>query len=1649
MKGEIMRIKNLFILALLVVFTTSLWAMGGRDGNEARIAEDPSGFTDTIDTTNKKPGKYNYYLEATDRAGNVTLSGPENIFVDPESDLPRVTVINPSPFMRVQGNMNIVGLAFDDDGIQKVEFAIYRGIDGKGEELVRGTAEGTDFWSYFLNTTNQEIWTDGNYTIVAWATDTNGLSGIADEYPNGMKVPVKAHKTHKVFWTLDRKKPETLVTSHEVGALVAGNVRLRGTVADGNGIDTFRYSLDGGNRYITAKTSLDKRSGIHSWDININTKQFEDGPAVIWFQAVDGAGSIGTAAHLLFVNNTGPNVKIVYPEPNSTVNGVFSISAYAQHPVGLRSITWKAGNQSGEFDFLPGNHWYSADVDLRGQKLTSIDVEVRAVDVSGNSSVTRQRYKVDQNADLPVVTLTEPTAGVLNNPVGLVVKGEARDNDGIASIFYSLNGAAPVELKASTGNFQFVIPRPNEGTHNLEVWAKDTAGVVGNKTQVRGIVVPGALPQPGIASFVAQAARPPVTRNFFTGMTIRPEPRMVMNLAYRASAAPASATVAIGNASPVPVRLTGSKDVFTAAVPFPENLDEGLVTIRLTAADRFGREVVYDEYVFVTYDVPDEFNNIMSSLRFAFNWARPNTLNDGRILMSSPEQVLMGIATAPIRGVTVNGGSGVTATVDEFGRVLLYASQEGDLGQFTLRLQTDDGSHQSAPFRIVSDFSGPTITLQGVQDYSWVRNSAPVRFSISSRNRLATVEYSVDMGVTWLSLGPATNEYNRNIDISTAPDGAINILIRATSDTGKSAIADFTVLKDTVAPVAKLVMPIPEARVNGTIKLAFAIEEFGSLQSVTYRRNAAAAPREVFNADNWEKNYDPRFLEVLMDSLQMPLDNAMRFTFTDKSGNSSEVAQWPFLISPEDDIPIVHIILPLEDEVITTDFIVSGVMFDDDGIKGMQWRMDNGPWQTIEAEYGFSVPIALSTLTDNVHTVTVIAEDIYGVRSSPVTRSFRVSLSEPAATMTEPRFDQVLKDEITLRGTAFDRNGIGKVEVSVDNGNTFNTVRGTFGTAAETVQWNYQFNSKILKDGAHVVFIRATDRYGIPATYANMINVDNTAPEIILDSPADGSLTTGRFSVMGRVLDPNLQEVNVQLRSLEGATLAPGLRNRSIGSNMIIREQFDMAGQPDGHYNMTVIATDKAGNVTRTSRNFELARQTFRPFIEILYPLENEDVSGQFNLYGFAGGGSDPATSATIRVNGRDVAVTEVADNGFFSFSLDSEAMTDGINAIVVHSNFGGSSQVQSRAYNLNYMSSGPWVTISNFNFGDFAYDRPYLTGRSGYILSEEDKELLADRSTDRETRAAIQAKAPDFTEISFDNGRTFKKTSKAAARDIDYRYRIETYDMPEGFHYIVLRTTMKNGEIAVTRMLVQVDKTPPVIRLISPEAGGRYNTAIAFSASATDDIELVSLTYHLRVGDKAMYAVPGFLQGLYIEATIPPVLRQAAPDIVPAFFAGGATYMDIGLGLSFFDDNVKIQAQYGFLTQELYEALGGVGPVRYGGHVLGIKLLASIYTLPFITVLGPDFEWLYASLALGANFSLFDIAQQGYTQSGTPTWMSAMLVQLEFPKVSIPKRKSLRTFSLFTEGQLWFVPTDVDAAANDIPTIIPHVIMGLRLYIF
>ena len=65
----------------------------------------------------------------------------------------------------------------------------------------------------------------------------------------------------------------------------------------------------------------------------------------------------------------------------------------------------------------------------------------------------------------------------------------------------------------------------------------------------------------------------------------------------------------------------------------------------------------------------------------------------------------------------------------------------------------------------------------------------------------------------------------------------------------------------------------------------------------------------------------------------------------------------------------------------------------------------------------------------------------------------------------------------------------------------------------------------------------------------------------------------------------------------------------------------------------------------------------------------------------------------------------------------------------------------------------------------------------------------------------------------------------------------------------------------------------------------------------------------------------------------------------------------------------------------------------------------------------------------------------------GTKQILSALLAQLEFPRVTFAKQKMFRTIALYTEGQLWFIPSDI--GGDDVENLIPQISLGLRVNVF
>ena len=2012
------RMKKVFLIAILGVLIASFSFAHGKGDIEDISVENMNSWQEQFDLDSRKPGKYNILITARDLGGNVHIEGPHNLYLDPKSDLPICGITNPYPHMRVVGNLNIVGTCVDDDGVSRVELIL---DEGKETEK-RVTADGKEFWSYYLDTNDLE---EGDHTIKVIGYDINEEPRVSTPYV--------------LTWQLDRKQPVTEIQDKTMGILVSGNVKFDGVVSDGNGIKELYYSVDNGENFIPLKFGGNKNKSLCDFTVSVDTKKFNDGPAVLWFKAIDMAGSVGMYSFLYFIDNTKPDVGIVYPAEGQVMDGKFSVAGYAKDTIGVTELSWTFGTQSGSFDLIPGNPYWAVNVDTLASKDKATKFTIHAKDRAGNIVDVTRNIQLNQENDKPITTVSEPADGQnFGDTDPLYVRGIATDPDGVKEVRIQLDNNEPI-IQETKGVFYYHLCTAEElsaGNHKVTVTAVDVNDVVGNPVVIN-IVSRGIAPQFGEAK--VNGGKEAV--DFVNGMEIHPESgrifalgissgvglvkvsssltwgkdgladssvelknatsytytlpilpdsaKGVMNLAveaedmigrvstYRAIYYVTNTTVvkaeepvivfddstvaedgsiisnpefpvtgyllganastadlvpatkfakvelegnlirlipldAIGSSEPVIVRIKTDKGKtvesrplkFRADTALPEitindyseanalnGLDEpvtvtGKVTcetgvgglkyrvmsakvdiakgiigtttapaanddsksIDVAKDGSFKLEINADDYgygvhiveliaesaggnqkakAFAIKNIPDveeqngkmpvpkapavfwadgfdvyavavyqgeleadyqtyfredmaEGNNPVSfatttgegkpvagkftavkkpslsahiaqindadylsgmpvvlgyaskdiatirlyidtgaavnsvnfeitgeeiaggsvSQKGAAKLIKPTPDNPMRWIAEIPatnlpsrvnkvsavikagalEQTVTGSFTvireadasllndkegiypmpatgtvydevdnnyvlsngskfmyyvnynAPLRVELVSATQGLAVESDG-NLITLYAEKDGAYKNVVVKVTDRFGdTHNSSPLNFIANTSEPEINFVTPELFQWVGNTFKLSGTAAHPLGIRAVEYSLDNGENWTAFDLSKNNnrvgvtFSKDVNISDLPDGLIRINMRARDTSGHETVIYTSAYKDVTPPEVRVVEPQDVDVVNGDNLIVFEVTDNALLAKAEY-----VAPPEKGRAQTRLPIELNPLIYTHIGTPEAPISDAMSFVFTDDAGNATSVESWQFSIDSESDLPRAEIHVPEDMQVITRDFTISGVVYDDDGESSIYYKIDNGEYKQVStkevfkrsdpsAEYklntSFSIDVPLETMTDNEHTVTVYAVDINGVKGPEVSRTYRISLEEPKGAVELPTIDTSVRNLVTISGWASDKNGIANIKVSLDNGNSYNEAVGT-------EKWSYTVDTRAIPGGTQVVFLKVTDNYGIQGLYSSLINIDNDAPYLNLELPLDDSTTTGQLFFSGNTYDNvEVTDLYITIRNLEKGT-APSIRKIKI--DRIIGETIDMRDLPDGFYNVELTGKDKAGNVTNVSRNIHLEKNIAPATVDILYPLNGEHKNGVFTVYGQAASENE-ITLLNLYIDNKLVDDTVLTDCGFFKFDLGPDKIEEGVHTYRVDSVLSTGKIVSSREQTITYSPIGPWVTIDNFTYGDFAINRPYIRGQAGYSISED--ELLFSRTKEAtpEQKAATAAKKVEKIELSFDNGKTFTELSK----NEKWMYRIENQDIAEGYHFFLIRATMKNGETAITRTIIQVDNTAPSIRLIAPINGGRYNQVLNASGLSNDDVKLEDVTVTLRKGDKSSYEVPSFIQGLYLD-----------------FRLWGATLFSVGAGLTFFDDVVKVQASYGQFTQQQRDAVSNLFKVdltdmRYGGNVYSLKILANIASLPFSFFLGHDWDWLYASLAVGAEFAMFT-----QTNSGKSQILSSLLMQIEFPKVKLQNVKAFSSFSMYTEGSLWFIPTDVSGA--NIKSLIPQIAVGFRTNIF
>ncbi|GAB1482920.1 hypothetical protein MASR2M78_17360 [Treponema sp.] len=1300
----------------------------------------------------------------------------------------------------------------------------------------------------------------------------------------------------------------------------------------------------------------------------------------------------------------GPSVQILQMQEtiDSTAILLFRISA----PRAISALSWSLGSKKGNLEpgsLLPLDS--ASSLEVGGTFISAVIVEgyqsksgpltaqVSVKDAAGKTASALSKLNYDAASALPSLSLRSPEENALLSS-GFSLSLSSLSPYGIASYKINLDGKA-LPLVESVGGLHLPLEGLSAGKHLVTVSALDTSGRESLPLK-RTYTVVGAAPRLKVNNLVRKDGK----EAYSSGAALVLGQGASLEGTVVAANGLSSLELYIDNrpASKLSYKKEGATNFsFNAALP---ELAYGRVSLRLVAGDAEAKQTELSSFFFKVAQPPA--NSASSTEGFYVYDDRVEQDIGGNISVKlfSEEPLNLRFEGRPLASVVFEGDSNLLELSHEGNLIRIKGREEGISASLSLKAVDVDGDEYSwGPFTPIVDRSDPVLSIQEPLDDSWVRDGVMVSGSASDPTSIEKTEWSLD-GLSWTAF-----ELKEVASLLPVPamEGSVLLHFKAQDFSGRSTVIRRVINVDSLPPAGTLVLPRQGDLGNGRMSIASQWSDGGRLASVEFSQDGGLS---------WESSTSPSVMAKQVDLAPLSDTSLLRFRATDAAGNVGELPV-QFALDAESDKPRVSVQLPAEDEILRANFIVSGSLFDDDGVSAIHYRYDEGDWLRLDVSgNSFELPVLLADSTDNEHSIEVYAEDMYGVVGDSTLRKYKISKEEPKASISAPSLETTVRGIVDISGVSQDANAIEDIELSFDNAVSFNAAIG-----AE--DWTYRFDTRNLKDGLHSLYVRPTDKYGTEGFFASLISIDNTAPLVSLDLPLDGSVVADKIILSGRIYDS---------RGIEACEAVVFSRNDAIDEKLfilstdpVVSEALDLSSLPDGEYGLRLSARDKSGNETMASRDFVLRAAWRDERISIASPVRGERLSGMLRIQGSLYAAAMPS-SVSVFVDGQDIVSAVPDKNGWYSVDLDAKSLGEGRRLIETRFITSDDRSVSSEKVEIEFISSGPAIVATAINSGSYLAPRPWLKGKVRWMVSDADSALEASAFENADKKLASQARkladekkkgrVVDFVEVSLDNGRTFQK---AKGKD-KWQYRLETQDYSEGILPLVLRAHFKNGEMAVSKLLLNLDKTAPLVNILKPEEDGRFNGKIDVYGTASDEIELVSVQVALRDGDKAGYQLPSFIQGLYVEGG-----------------AFGDTLYNVGAGLTFFDNNVKLQAGYGS-TPEDYNGIRQ----RFYGDVFSAKLLANVATFPFAYAFGPDWNFLQANLAVGAKFSYFS-----QTSSGNPLMLSAVVSQLEFPKITLDKLTVFKAYSFYTELQAWFISAEIDGG------IALRMSLGARVSVF
>ncbi len=1405
----------------------------------------------TFTLPNLTDDTYTLSVRVVDAAGN--LSPATEITFTVDTDVPPVATLQ----------------VFNNDGTTNVEVQA-GGSTNDNTPLLSGTAEAGSLviiydanqlalgstialddgtWSF-----QSPILSEGAHTLTATVTDEIGnVSSPSTSFT--ISVDITAPEPVSALLVQNDADPDAPVTLTNGGATNDTTPAISGNAEPGSTVSIINTATG----EILGTAVADAVTG--AW-VYTTTTAWAEGTYNLGIVATDNAGNASASTNFtLTIDNTAPDV------------GTFTVSNNnGANPVGIPVNTTTndstpelrgTGSEAGAIIAV-----YSGDI-LVGSAVVAEDgtwsvvtsvlsegpqtLSVTATDAAGNNSAA-STYTLSVDTLAPEAPAGLTVTDNVGDTTGDLLSGATTDDNSPAfggtaepgSIVSVYDGTAllgTVIADATTGAWTFSPDALSNGLHNFTATATDAAGNVSP-----------AAPQPAFELNI-QADLPPATSTLQitddSGSTLV----ALTDGDYTRDTSPvltglttANAVVTILDGSDVLGSVTASADgqwTFTPA------LDQGEHVLSVTVVDAQGNDGTGAGPVTINVDsiAPDAVVNLVVNNN---NGSTPVVIGEGTSTNDSTPQ-LTGTAEAGAI-ITVYDGANIigTTTVDTEG-LWSFTTSTLTNGAHALSVTVTDLAGNISPASTSVNFIVDTLAPAAATNLVVTNNDAtpntvipnggstndstPLLSGLAEANSTVTIYDGTTVLGTVIANGSGNWSYSPELG-----EGTHVLSVRVTDAAGNvsGASATATVIVDTLPPALTLALSnnngptaIPIANngiTNDATPALSGTTDPGSLVIIR-ENNVVVGSVTASSTGSWS------YISAALAEGQ----HTFSVTATDLAGNVSTAATVTVNVSLTGPAPVTDLIVT-DDVAPVTGQLTSGATTNDStptlsGTAGVAGNVvtvydSTTVLGTVIAGADGAWTFTTATLTNGAHSLSVTVTDAAGNTSSATNFPLIVDTVAPTATtlvVTNDTTGMVVPAGGATNDTTPTLSGVAEAgsRISIyDNG-------VLLGTATAGTNGAWSFTTAALGAGSHPLTATVTDAAGnVSGSTAATVTIDTTAPGAVTVAASNNNGSTPIAIANGGSTNDNTPALSGTAEA--GSIVIVREGNTVLGSTTASSSgawSLTSATLTDGTHNLSVTATDAAGNVS-TPTPITLTIDTGVPVAASNLTVTNDSVTP--NVTVSSGGSTNDSTPVLSGTSEADAIVTVYDGNtvlgsttangsGAWSFT-PATALTNGSHALSV--------TVKDAAGNVS-PASGIYTVI---------VDTIAPTATTLVITNDITGVVVPTGGLTNDTTPTLSGVAEAGSRVSiYDNGVLLGTTTAGT----NGAWTFTTAVLGTGSHPLTATVTDAAGNVSgTTSATVIVDTTAPsAVSLIASNNNGNTPVTIPNNGVTNDSTPLLSGT--------------------------------------------------------------------------------------------------------------------------------------------------------------------------------------------------------------